>query len=216
MFTKYENGAEVEIEEVYRYENGAEVEAEAVYKYVDGAEEEVWYSAYKMEETKNTFTNGVLEVAGDYLDYYKVMYSDGGSISGSGLIKFVTEGEWTNPTVKFNWEGGFVHWNSSFTNHIREKAGTISVTYTLSSGSSYEIPVTVGTSASSSSGIEYNMGDFERTIEGDVVSIGVYISAEAYTASYVDAILEIKLDNFSIDGKSVKFPSESAFDKQIW
>ena len=45
MFTKYENGAEVEIGEVYRYESGAEVEAEAVYKYVDGAEEEVWSSA---------------------------------------------------------------------------------------------------------------------------------------------------------------------------
>lgn len=42
MFTKYENGAEVDIEEVYRYENGAEVEAEAVYAYKDGAEVEVW------------------------------------------------------------------------------------------------------------------------------------------------------------------------------
>ena len=45
MFTKYENGAEVEIGEVYRYESGAEVEAEAVYKYANGAEEEVWSSA---------------------------------------------------------------------------------------------------------------------------------------------------------------------------
>jgi hypothetical protein len=45
MFTKYENGAEVEIDEVYRYESGAEVEADAVYAYKNGAEEEVWSNA---------------------------------------------------------------------------------------------------------------------------------------------------------------------------
>jgi hypothetical protein len=44
MFTKYENGAEVEIEEVHRYANGVEQDAEAVYAYKNGAEEEVWSS----------------------------------------------------------------------------------------------------------------------------------------------------------------------------
>ena len=42
MFTKYENGAEVNIDEVYRYASGAEQEAEAAYAYKNGAEEVVW------------------------------------------------------------------------------------------------------------------------------------------------------------------------------
>lgn len=76
MFTKYENGAEVEIGEVYRYESGAEVEAEAVYKYANGAEEEVWsgakfyitssYNGYTVNDD-NSVTLQLGSVEKDYL-----------------------------------------------------------------------------------------------------------------------------------------------------
>jgi len=48
MFTKFQNGAEVEVEEVYKYLNGAEQEAEAVYAYKSGAEVEVWSNGTKV------------------------------------------------------------------------------------------------------------------------------------------------------------------------
>lgn len=48
MFTRLENGAEVEMEVVTRIESGAEVEADAVYVIKNGAEEEVWANAKRM------------------------------------------------------------------------------------------------------------------------------------------------------------------------
>ncbi len=221
MFTKYESGAEVEIEEVYRYADGAEVEADAVYAVKNGAEEEVWFSKWEMVETSNSLTNGTLSVlANGGLSYNKFMRQDGdsyiGSISGDGSIKFVAEGNWTNPTVTFDWQGGFIYWTTDYANSIRRKAGEISLVYTLANGSSYAPYITVGTNASDTGGMSPNMDSFERTIEGEVVSIGVLISVESYTSNYLEANLEISIDNFSIDGKYVKFPLDSEFDKQIW
>lgn len=74
MFTKYENGAEVDIEAVARYDKdaGLEVEAEGVYKYDTeaGAEVEVW-------------SNGI-EPLGLYLSSTAKEYCDA-SITGSTI-----------------------------------------------------------------------------------------------------------------------------------
>ena len=63
MFTKRENGAEVEMTEVVRYESGAEVGAEGVYTVKNGAEEQVW-SAMTGVPPINLYATSTMNSAG--------------------------------------------------------------------------------------------------------------------------------------------------------
>ena len=104
MFTKYENGAEVEIEEVNRFESGAEVEADGVYTVKSGAEEQVWTAVIKMKELENTttvFSAGTSTNGNDDTKYWSI-FAD---THGSGHITYYIEGDFTNPVISFDWDG---------------------------------------------------------------------------------------------------------------
>ena len=98
MFTKFANGAEQEIEEVYRYELGAEVEAEAAYRVINGAEEEIWCSL-KFTGSKHTTSTGFggLSNGGECLFYL--------ATQDSGYVEVWAEGEFVNPTVTATIDG---------------------------------------------------------------------------------------------------------------
>ena len=97
MFTKFANGAEQEIEEVYRYELGAEVEAEAAYRVINGAEEEIW-SSLKFTGSKHTTTTGFGGLSSDDSLFY-FAEQDG------GYVEVWAEGEFVNPTVTASIDG---------------------------------------------------------------------------------------------------------------
>lgn len=108
MFTKYKNGAEVEIEEVNRFESGAEVEADGVYRVKNGAEEQVWSAVIDMKELENTTTvfSSSPSVGGDGKEYWSIF----ATTHGGGYITYYIEGDFTNPTISFDWDG--VYWGT--------------------------------------------------------------------------------------------------------
>lgn len=71
MFTRYTNGAEQEVNGVYRYANGAEQKAEAAYRYVNGAEQAVWIAAiYVLKDGVNLGIRSALGASGVYTPEY--------------------------------------------------------------------------------------------------------------------------------------------------
>ena len=103
MITRYENGAEVEIESAYRFEDGAEQEAEAVYKYKDGAEEAVWEAIQRMSQMNNTLPSGTVAgyLQSDTYNGWAIVYFGGNS--GGGSVTYYLEGDFTNPTISFEY-----------------------------------------------------------------------------------------------------------------
>lgn len=100
MLTKFANGAEEEIEGVYRYELGAEVEAEAAYRVISGAEEEIW-SALKFTGSKHTTVTGFggLSTGSGGESLFYMAEQDG------GYVEVWADGEFVNPTVEATIDG---------------------------------------------------------------------------------------------------------------
>lgn len=195
MFTKYESGAEVDIEEVYRYESGAEVEAEGVYAYKNGAEEEVWSAIKWMKELANTMS--IAWVGYGHASMHDstmwCVYVDNGT--DGGYVTYYLEGDFKNPTVSFDWHGYFNYETSS--GEIRyASAGSISLyTRTKSGTTNYPPAVSdVGTSRGS------DEGTFSTTLSGEFDRIGFKIDLNSWNSTRYPCY-SIDIWNFLIDGK---------------
>lgn len=108
MFTKYEKGAEVEIDVVKRYESGAEVDADAVYKVVSGAEEEVWANTKLLDRIEKTTTTGKVVSPGAWGNKTTMT-----SLNDSGYVTYADEGTWYNPTIEMDYHGFMFYYTTS-------------------------------------------------------------------------------------------------------
>lgn len=191
MFTKYENGAEVDIEEVYRYENGAEVEAEAVYAYKNGAEVEVWSNAgdlsWYMENDNRDYCN---------VDFNKDTNKITCQVSKGEADHFYLLAygeEFVNPTITFEYEGG------AWTGEEYIVAGTLYVVGIDSDGNkTRETIVTVGKSG------DTTYGTVSKTINGTFAEVGIQMLFRGSTSQSDDYFAYLDIYDFLIDGKKYK------------
>ena len=102
MFTKYKNGAEVEIEEVYRFSNGAEQEADGVYRVKNGAEEQVWANTRVLPLLDRTTTTGCFFANEGDWDNSSWLWA----VDDGGYIILAVDGNFANPTIGFTYSGG--------------------------------------------------------------------------------------------------------------
>lgn len=201
MFTRYTNGAEQEVNGVYRYANGAEQEAEAVYRYVNGAEQEVWSAMKWMSLLASNFSASVDAGYATISGYDGKVWSVITFQNVGGYATYYLEGNWTNPTISFDWQG-FCNYETSSGATRYASAGSISL-YTRSTSGTTEYPSAV-TSVGSSSGD--GSGTFSTTLTGTFDRIGFKIELKNW-GSTSNPLYSIDMWNILIDGK-MSLPSE--------
>ena len=201
MFTRLENGAEVEMEVVTRIESGAEVEAEAGYAVKNGAEEEVWGSLKKLDLLNRTLINGSVTSPSEWGGNTNISPNNGG-----GLVVYTRKGSWYNPTVEFEFDGLYAYENSS---------GSI---LTASAGNLYAYGVRADGTVDKKGGVTVNTYDsgaqtFSQTFTaGDYVEVGFQFTSATYGSVATDKfrMQHVNIRNILIDGQ--KYITDSADD----
>ena len=203
MFTKYENGAEVEISEVNRFASGAEQEADGVYAVKNGAEEQVWTAILKMKELVNTFTkaSGSYATGGGYDGDQWCVFSlepDG------GYATWYLEGEFNNPTISFNWDG--VYWGTR-SDGVQQyaSAGSISIYARRTSGEEV-YPSAVGSLGNTYGNDE---GEFSTRLTGSYDRIGFTVKFHNWGLNE-PVMYWVDIYNILIDG-NLSLPGEDCF-----
>lgn len=224
MFTKRVNGAEQDIEIVARRESGAENEAEAVHARKNGAEEEVWSAIKWLEEQNNDISVGMLTISDDGLEMelYKFMDGSSGSLSGGGTIVFELDGEWTDPTIEFEWEGEMFRYNASGDTWYTASAGSVSLYTVKADGTTNTVSAvtSIGNTASGTDGVDnvgYTpSGIYSTQLNGTYTKLGLSIKFSGWNNTFYRASSEIIIKNVKFNGKKIGFPESSEFDKLVW
>lgn len=222
-FDKYKDGAWTEPEEsVKRYSNGAWVDCDTAKRYIDGAWTEVWANVKIMTELSNDITKGILDVTEEglkitffkYMDYFTNWY---GTIEGGGTITFYLDGNWTNPTFSFDWEGGFTYkTGKDATTWNRVSAGSISLYSRTTSGnvSTTKVVDPVGSTVAASNSVDTETGHYEGSLTGTFNRLGISFYISSFSGSFYSSALFLILNNLRIDGRKIGFPESSEFDNQ--
>lgn len=219
MITKYISGAEQEIDGVYRYESGAEQLAEGVYRVISGAEQAIWNAIRFMVKKTINVQNGWAFILDSGLTYYYNKYEDSGdgSISGGGEIVMYLEGNWTNPEISFDWEGGYSRSSADMETWYTGYAGDIAIYYRKSDGT--EGTTTVVTNMGNpTSGEDIDTsnekGSYSGTLNGTYDRLGISIEPSGYqsAAGYYNANIDIYVRNLKFNGMKIGFPDSAKFD----
>lgn len=100
MFTRVENGAEVELTIVDKPVNGARELADGAFRVENGAEIEIWSNTKLLDLILNTTTTGSAESPGEWGN--KTVFT---ALNDNGAITYATEGTWDNPTITLDYHG---------------------------------------------------------------------------------------------------------------
>lgn len=227
-FDKYKDGAWQEPETtVSRYDktNGYWTDCEAAKRIVDGAWSEIWANIKYMIQLSNSVTKGILTIddKGLEFDYFRHMgyYSNKwyGSQSGGGAIVFYLDGEWTDPTISFDWSGGFINRNTDTSTWTRISAGQIKI-YSRAIGSTEQVYTTavqtVGSMISNASFVEEEDGSYTGTLTGTFDRIGLSLNIAGYSGNYDSSSTSMVVKNLKLNGRKIGFPESSEFDNQEW
>jgi len=195
--------------------NGVRPEAQAVRIYRNGSWVDVWSNMKITTLLSNTITKGQLYVYTDSFSYHKSQASGTGSSAGGGTMIFYVDGEWTNPTITFDFTGGFLYESPEYVWHVTT-AGSISI-YHRAKGAT-----TAGTTtALSRMGIDYTGNDFDyesgsvsKTLSGTFDRLGLSITALSYNNSYSYGGMEISVRNVKFGSQKIGFPVSAEFDYQ--
>ena len=197
MFTTYKNGAEQEAEIVTRYELGAEVEAEGAYRVVDGAEEEVWSAIKWLKELENTLKVAEADYAYSSSHDYDMWSVFGSDENDGGTVTYYLEGDFTNPTLSFEYEGWYNYTTSSGTDRYASAGKIERYTRTKSGTESYyEIVSSVNT-------IDTDSQSYSSQLQGEFDRVGIRIDLASWSGGDSGSYLyyDISFWNFRIDGK---------------
>lgn len=196
MLTAYKNGAEQEAETVTRYANGAEQEAEGVYTVKNGAEEEVWSAIKWLKELNNTLTVAECNYFGGS-NGYRGWDVGGADENDGGYVTYYLEGDFTNPTLSFEYEGWYNYESTSGEDRYAS-AGSIERYLRTKSGSEsyYEIVSSVDTSDTDSQ-------SFSTQLQGEYDRVGIRIDLSSWSGGNSGKYLTYFIDfwNLRIDGK---------------
>lgn len=158
MFTRLENGAEVEMEVVTYVESGAEKEADAVFAVKNGAEEEVWSNIIYMNVTYDT-------VSGESFRVYKDSVTLSAPFS-TGYLRVTADGTFVNPTITYSYSGGMYYYDD--TGSYDKVAGRIRAFAETANGDK-----TRGTRYNIGSTSGFTSGTVTETFTGTFKTIGI-------------------------------------------
>lgn len=228
-FDKYKDGAWQEPEEhVSRYDesNGYWVECESAKRYKNDAWTEIWANFKWFSLLSNTIDTGAcyLNNEGTLIDLYKIMgYQNDkmyGTISGDGKMILYLDGEWTNPTISFNYYGGFMYkLNPNDGNGwYLVSAGTVSLYSRTKDGveNITQAVTQIGETQGQVGYVTMEEKTYTDILEGTYDRIGLVIAPNSFSGTYFNAALEIKLHTVLINGRKVGFPTNAAYDYQEW
>lgn len=217
------NEAWQEIETLNVPVNSAYQEADHANALVDGAWQEVWSCIKFLTELSNTFDNGLLDVRDGGLTVFYTKWEDyydgeqDGDIGGSGDITFYLEGNWTNPTIRFDYEGGGSRSNAAMTTWYTFPAGDISIYTRTTDGTenTKEVVTNLGTSESGADIDTSNeKGSYSGVLTGTFDRIGISIHCTGYggVSQYYSANMDMIVSNLKINNTKIAFPESSEFD----
>lgn len=227
MFDIYKNSAWQSPDNVQRPESGARRNADSAKRYKEGAWQELWADVKFMIKKSDDITTGLLQIENDGLsfNYFKFATKNMngsiiGTLSGGGTIVFYVEGEWVNPTINFEWEGGFIYYANNETYQIRVSAGDISIyTRTPSGTESTQMAVQTAGSTLNGEGLGYvgtETGAYNGTIPGTFDRIGLSIRVAGYSGNDMTGSSTLNIANLLVDGRKIGFPADAAFNRQAW
>ena len=226
-FDKCKDGAWQEPEDhVSRYDknNGYWVDCEASKRYKDGAWSEVWANVKWLSLLSNDIKTGscYLENEGMGITLYKLMgYQNNqmyGTLGGGGEMILYLDGVYENPTISFDWVGG-TQWklDPSSTTWYGVSAGRVRFYGREIDGTVLKLgAVTTMGETQSGTYVSDGKGTFTGTFEGTFNRVGIAIEPSAFSGTYFNASLQIKLSNLRINGRKVGFPESAEYDYQEW
>lgn len=224
MFDKYKDGAWQEPENtVQRYAAGAWTECEAAHRNINGAWEEVWSAIDVMYVYSCSLTNGQIEIKNRKRSFCFDMYEDReqqyGSLTCSGSIMFVIDGNWVNPTFSFDWFGGMNYCNNTYSQFFQSDMGTIGMSYRKANGSiiTNGNAVKVGGQERDSSGWCLSYGSQSWKITDTVSQLRIVFTPRSdLTGTYWNGGAECEIYNVKIDGEQIGFtPDAESYSKSI-
>lgn len=237
-FDKYKNGAWTEPEDsVRRYDkaSGTWVECDNAKRYKDGAWQDVWTGMKTMTVLSSSLTNGTFDISDDKTKLSWSAFEDFqqqvGSLSCSGYIELVLEGEWmAGTTVSFDWYGGANWWNDTITKCTHRNAGAVTLRYgyrSSNNGNLYYgniITTDIYESKSADSSVFFASGTVSTTLQAtnlpttaivERVILKIY-PTPSYTSTYNYGTMDIQISNFMVDGVQYGFsPEIESYSKYI-
>lgn len=216
MLNKPVDGAWQGIESVNKPADGAWQECEAVCKPVDGAWVEIWSAVKYLIEKSSTLDNGTIYIQDKGLKFHFTKsedYYDGtqyGDLGGTGDIIFYLDGEWTNPTISFDYEGGMSRSNSSGTTWYTATAGSISI-YSRTTDGTEKTTQAVDSVGSSADVVD---DSYSGTLEGtfDRLGLSIHIAGYSSLTHYYSAMLDLIVSNLKFNDTKIAFPASSEID----
>lgn len=194
--------------------NGVRSEAQAVRVYNGSAWVDVWANMKTMTLLSNTITKGTFYAydTGN-MQYSKILADGTGTMSGGGTMIFYLDGEWTNPTISFDYSGGVLY-EIATNSYATTSAGYISIYHRVKGASSAGTTAVLQRLGANYSGydFEYESGSASKTLTGTFDRIGLSITAHSYNWSYNFASMIIELSNVKFDTQQIRFPESAEFD----
>ena len=193
--------------------NGTRKEAQAVRIHNGTAWVDVWASLKLMTVLSNTINKGSLYAYDDGGIQYSKFYQGGtGTISGTGTLICYLDGEWTNPTITFDYTGGAMYDSSNNTWNMRS-AGTISAYHRVKGSTSTGTTTILSSIGTSQTGndVNYESGSASKTLSGTFDRIGLQLTINSYSTPYSYGSVTVQLDNIKIGTQSIGFPESAEF-----
>lgn len=196
--------------------NGTRPNAQAIRIHNGTSWVDIWTSMKTMTLLSNSITRGNLFVYDNGAMQYSKSYaynsgSPMGSMSGGGTMTFYLDGEWTNPTISFNYEGLYLY-EVSTNNYASGSAGSVSVyhrTKGTSSGTTTTVLSKVGsTNFNVNNGIE--SGTTSKTLTGTYDRLGISFTIPTYS-NYNYSSLSLSLSEIKIGTLKLRFPDSAGF-----
>lgn len=190
--------------------NGVRSEAQAVRIHNGTSWIDVWTNIKIMTLLSNGITRGSSSLSIDKrtLQLYKFMNgSSDGTQTGGGTIIVYLDGLWINPTIVFDYEGGFIYRTtpdiSTTSNMV--PAGSISL-YCRKQGSSSANTVNAVENVGTINASDFDEGNYSTTLTGTYDRIGLSIYMNSFSGTYYDSLMLITVKNFNIGVQKVGFP----------
>lgn len=196
--------------------NGVRSEAQAVRIHNGTSWIDVWTNIKIMTLLSNSITKGASDISANKrtLQLYKFMNGPSdGTQSGGGTVIVYLQGLWTNPTIAFDYEGGFTYRTTSDISETPKMipAGSISL-YSRKQGSSSASTTSAVSNVGTINASDFDEGSYSTTLTGTYDLIGLSITMNSFSGTYYDSLMYITVKNFNIGIQKVGFPDTLLFD----
>lgn len=222
----YVNGAWEDIADLQTPNvNGAREQAETARAYVNNAWEDVLDNgSNELVTYSNDIANAKLTVSddGNEMELFKWMDGNEGSLSGGGTIVLAVEGEWTNPTIEFEYEGMMARFSSDRGTWWTASAGDVSIFTKNSSGTTNTVSAvtSIGVNKTGSTDTD-NMpdpetGTYTTTLSGKYKQLGLSVKFNGWNNTFYGADNTLIVRSVIINGEEIRFSQECEFNNMIW